>query len=1085
MREDFLSRNMARPIPHSGNWQRLSHGQEALWFLGKLAPHTAAYNIVLPVGVRGSLDAAAFRRALQTVVDRHPSLRTEFREEGGTPWQRPLAAHPRLIEELDAAGWSDADVERAVLERARRPFDLESDATLRTTLIRRSPDHQVLVIVVHHIVCDLWSLITVMDELRQLYERPDAVLPALPMTFADWAREQREILAGPRGEALWAYWSNELAGDLPVLDLPADRSRPALMSFRGGTVTRWIDAELTGELKRLAGRERVTPYMALLAAYQVLLHRYTGQAQFVVGSPASGRQRQEWHGIAGDFVNMVPLRADLSGAPTFRELLARVRAKVIGTIEHQDYPFSLLVDRLHTARDSSRSPIFQTTFVLQKFQRYPELSRMMLPAEDEEPIPFGPLRLEPIALAQQDGQFDVNVEMKEDERGRLAGAWKYAADLFDPDTIGRMASHFETLLRDIVANPSRRISDLRLLTDDERRAVIAQGAGPRIEPPAAATVAELFAQQAAQRGEAPAVRCGDRSMTYRQLDERATKLARALVARGAGRDRIVGVLLPRGLDFITALLAISRAGAAFLPLDVRHPQARTQQIVEASGALFVITPELLASLEAQAPADGPLPAVRGRDLAYVMYTSGSTGAPKGVMVEHRGMVNHVLAKLSDLGMTDRDVLAQNGPPTFDIVVWQCVAPLVVGGRVVVFPDEIAEDPARLMEEVEAAGVTVLQLVPSMLHAVIEESGGRPAPPELRWMVPTGEALPADLSRRWLALHPHIPLLNTYGSTECSDDQCHYALAALDAAYDAAAITSIGTPIRNTTAYVLDRDLEPVPAGVVGELYIGGAGVGRGYLNDPVRTAVAFVPDPFSDVPGSRMYRTRDMARRRVCGKLDFLGRTDDVIKLRGFRIEPGEIEAALCRHHAVRDAAVVARANPNGERMLVAYLVCDDVVESELRAFVAERVPQYMVPSKLIAIESLPLTPNGKVDARALPPPQWQVEAAEALVAPRTAAEETLAAIWREVLGLEAVGVTQDFFAIGGDSIRSVQIVARSKRAGLHIRPSDLFQHSTIAALAAFAELSQPQDELAPAALQVSAEHLELALQQVAFDQES
>jgi acyl-coenzyme A synthetase/AMP-(fatty) acid ligase/aryl carrier-like protein len=462
-----------------------------------------------------------------------------------------------------------------------------------------------------------------------------------------------------------------------------------------------------------------------------------------------------------------------------------------------------------------------------------------------------------------------------------------------------------------------------------------------------------------------------------------------------------------------------------------------------------------------------------------MYTSGSTGKPKGVMVEHRGMVNHVLAKLADLEMGADCVLAQNGPPTFDIVVWQCLAPLVVGGRVVVFPDAIAEDPALLVDEIERRGVTVLQIVPSMLRALLDEAETRkPQLASLRWMVPTGEALPTELCRRWLALYPHIPILNTYGSTECSDDQCHDAIRALDAADDAVAIASIGRPIHNMAAYVLDATLEPVPPGVVGELYIGGIGVGRGYIGDPERTLAAFVPDPFSD---GRLYRTRDLARRRPSGRIDFLGRVDNMIKLRGFRIEPGEIEAALVAHPAVAAAAVIAQPHPSAERVLVGYVVAKSAVTAEeLREHLAARLPQYMVPTTFSFLDALPLTANGKLDARALPVPRWDVSD-EVLIAPRNALEEQIAAIWTEVLGLGRVGVTQDFFEIGGDSIKSIQIVARCRRAGFDVSPRDLFQFPTIAGFAAAAARGAVQDERV-ADIEIASGELELALSQVVFE---
>lgn len=1112
----------------TGNWYPLSRGQEALWFLWRLAPQSWAYNIPLPVVVHGPLDVPALHRALQKLSDRHPCLRTAFQEEGGTPRQRALPQYAVPLEPIDASQWSTAQLNEAVRDTARQPFDLEVSATLRVTLWRRGDESHVLLLVLPHIVSDLWSFIVLMDELKELYPAEKAGrachLPDLRLCYEDYVHWQRQWLTGEAAERLWEYWREELAGELPVLDLPADHARPPLQPFRGGTITRQLDAELTRQLKQQARSEGVTLFMALLAAYQVLLHRYTGQDDILVGTPTAGRPQAELTGLIGDFVNMVPMRADLRGTPSFRQLLKHIRAQVVGAIKYQDYPFSRLVERLQPARDLSRTPIFQTTFVLQKFHRFEELSRVLLPSEDEPAIPFADLLLEPIPLAQQDGQFDVNLEMKEDEAGRLVGAWKYSTALFEADTVARMAGHFETLLRELVAHPERPVADLRLLTDAESRRAVVEAQGRQVALPGAASVGALFDAQSERRPEAIAVSCGEASLTYAALGRRVTGLARCLVERGVGRGDVVAVLMPRGLDFVTALLAVSKAGGAFLPLDPRHPLAHTVRVLDGSGTRLVLTsgelaPEVSTALAnlpgargpqvvtlaqlAWAHASGELPAVQGTDLAYVMYTSGSTGEPKGVMVEHRGMVNHVLGKLSDLGMGADDILAQNGPQSFDIVVWQCLAPLVVGGQVVVFPDEVAEDPAKLVAEVERRSVTVLQLVPSMLRALLEEITAVGAPPlaRLRWMVPTGEALPTELCRRWFEVYPHIPVLNTYGSTECSDDQCHYALRRLGPADAAVAVASIGMPIQNMAAYVLDRHLAPVPVGVVGDLYIGGVGVGRGYCHDPIRSATAFIPDPYSSHPGARMYRTRDLARRRVDGNLDFLGRVDNMIKLRGFRIEPGEIEAALSRHPVIAGAAVLARTDPAGERRLVGYVVLAPQHQSlsdappgaeTLRQFLASSLPQYMVPTHFCFLDRLPLTANGKLDQRRLPEPAWHITPAEQLIAPRTPTEALLADCWAAVLGRERVGVTQDFFAIGGDSILSIQIVARCKRAGLHLRPSDLFQYSTIAALAALADGNAPSagdgsdvestDQLA--SLQVSREHLEIALGQVDFDAE-
>lgn len=1115
----------------STSWFPLSHGQEALWFLWKLSPKNFAYNIPLNVGVRGQLDVTAFERAMRRLARRHPSLRTAFREDVDGPRQRPIDEHQLEISHTDASSWSEARVRQAVTEEARRPFDLATDAVMRCALFHRSDDLHEFLLVIHHITGDLWSLVVMMDELRRLYSEETggagAALPDLALRYEDFVTWQRGLMAGKAGEHLWNYWRETLAGEIPILDPPVDHSRPPIQSFRGGTVVRRLGPETGAAQRALATAEGTTLFVVLLAAYQVLLHRFTGQDSLIIGSPTSGRHRAELADLVGDFVDMVPIRCDLQGGPSFRDVLGQAKRQVVGALKHQDYPFSLLVERLKLPRDLSRSPVFQTTFVLQSFQRYEEFSRVLLPDTDEPSIPFADLQLEPRALAQQDGQFDVNLEMKEDEKGGLVCAWKYATDLFEASTIERLAECFETLLNDIAVDPARPVSELRLQTTERADAALAESRGPAETLPAATSIFALFEEQAAQRGDAIAIRHADEAVTYAELSERVARLATGIAALGVQKDDLVAVLMGRGIEFISVLLAISRAGAAFLPLDPRHPNQRLGQILDDGGVRLVLTDDRFGGEDSDAgypveqgsrdfvhikdlDTDGPVtPAapIDGRDLAYVMYTSGSTGRPKGVMVEHAGMVNHVLAKLEDLEMDAAAALAQNGPISFDIVVWQCLAPLAIGARVEVFSDAIAEDPAALLAEVERTGVTALQIVPSMLQAVLDEAeaeaetqGAPPPLGTLKWMVPTGEALPTLLCRRWLKLYPDIPILNTYGSTECSDDQCHYTLRQVDGADRAVALASIGRPIRNMAAYVLDDGLNPVPVGIVGELYIGGLGVGRGYVNDPERTAPAFIPDPFAREPGARLYRTRDLARRRPDLALDFLGRVDHMIKLRGFRIEPGEIEAALAGHASVSEAAVTARAHPSGERQLVAYVVpAGDPATfpdtEALRRYLTDHLPLYMVPAVYRQCESLPLTANGKLDLKRLPEPDWAASQSETYKPPSTATEETMAAIWADVLGLERIGVDDNFFAVGGDSIRSIQIVARFKRAGLNIRPSDLFLHQNIAALAAFADGAAALDATVDAMpemegsdnplsgnLQPSREHLDRAFAQVSFD---
>ncbi len=965
--------------------------------------------------------------------------------------------------------------------------------------------------VVHHIVSDLTSFAIMLEELRELYrfehdgglddsghDGADPLPPPGETPYEQFVAEQRQLVDSDEGARQLEYWRKVLGSELPILDLPTDRPRPPIQSFGGATVIQTLTPDLSAELKRFAAQSGYTLFMVMVAAYQVLLHHYTGQEEILVGTATSGRHREKFKNLVGYLVNMVPLRGDLRERPTFEQLLGQTCEAVLGAIEHQDYPFATLVDRLQLPRDLSRSPLFQTSFTLrQRFHRFPEFGRMLLPDEDTAPIPFGKLELVPLPMPQQEGQFDLQLEFKEDEDGQLRGAWKYATDIFDASTVERMTGHFETLLAGLLAQPGRPVDEISLLNAAARKRALSEARGPELPLPATASVVELFEACALDRAERVAIRSGSRSILYGELAVEVRSAAAQLARLGVQPNELVALLLPRDIPFITWLLAINRAGAGFLPLNPRHPVPRLQQVLLTAGVRVVVGSPAVGEdiwremsgfadarglscidLSAPRPSLSPVPALssvpdlsalpslsalpplpRGSDLAYAMFTSGSTGAPKGVLVEHSGMLNHVLSKLEDLGMGEGDVLAQTGPQSFDIVVWQCLAPLVQGGVVAIFDDGQAEDPALLVRETRRVGVTVLQLVPSMLHALIEDlstaEGGPPPLPSLRWMVPTGDALPVDLCRRWLAAYPDIPLLNSYGSTECSDDQCHYELRSVRVVDEVQAVASIGTPIRNMTAYVLDPLLSPVPVGVVGDLYVGGIGVGRGYLGDPLRTADSFIPDPFSEREGARLYRTGDRGRRRADGNLEFLGRTDHMIKVRGFRIEPGEIEATLALHPEVEEAVVIAREHPSGERVLVAYVVSSAESKPDtrsLRAFLGQQLPQYMLPTLTVTVPALPLTAHGKIDLAGLPAPEWEELAEREYVPPQTPREEELAKIWAEVLQLERIGRSDDFFSIGGDSIRSIQIVARCKRVGIELSPSDLFLHSTVATLAAHAD---------------------------------
>lgn len=1106
----------------TGGWAPLSYGQEALWFLWTLAPESPAFSMALPLTIRGPLDLNRLQAALKALGERHPCLRTEFRAEGGAVMQRAKPDHVLRAEVIDASGQSPQEIEAAVTDHARAPFDLEADVTLRARLFAVAPEHHVLSLVLHHIVGDLWSLVVLMDELRALYADPATALPPLCLTYEHYLRDERSKGAAGGFDPALGYWTERLSGELPLLDLPRDYPRPAAQTFRGATEFQTIETALVAEVEALARGSEATLFMALLSAYQVLLHRYTGQNRIITGTPFSGRGPAGLADVVGDFINMLPLVGDLDPGQSFLDCLAATRGAVIGAIQHQDCPFSLIVDAVQPARDISRPPIFQTTFVLQKFQRYPELQAALLPGRDEPSVPFADLTLEPMQLAQQDGQFDLNVEVKRDANGALQLAWKYAADLFEPATIRGIAGAYETLLRQMVAAPDRAIGDLALLDGEAAARMIAAGKGPEMTPPAEASVYALFAARAKETPDAPALSQGDVTLSYAQVLDRVEPIARALAARGVRSEIMVAVAMPRGLDLAISLLAVMRAGGAFLPLSPDAPVQRLRQVLEDSEARIVLTskaladqmtdkltdwpgatPPQVASFESLAQEDRahPLPdRVAGSDLAYMMYTSGSTGKPKGVMVEHLGMVNHTLGKLEDLDFTASDVLAQNAPQSFDVVVWQNLAPLACGGAVQIIPDDLAEDPAKLIADCVARGVTVLQVVPSMMRAVLEEAEARPAnPPDLgalRWLVPTGEALPTDLCRRWLALYPRIPILNTYGSTECSDDQCHYRLEALRPADDALPIITVGRPIRNMAAYVLDRNLSPVPSGVVGELYIGGIGVGRGYRGLPERTAKAFLPDPFDPRPGARLYRTGDLARRRADGLIDFLGRIDNMFKLHGVRIDPAEVETVLNTHPAIRGAVVRPYVHPAGDKRLVGHIVAPAATDpGDIRAHLAERLPHVMIPDHFVVLDALPLTPNGKLDLAALPAPDWPEAAAADPVPPRTETEEKIAKVWKTLLKREAIGVTEDFFHTGGDSIRSIQVAARCQEMGLPIQALDIFVARTVQALAEKVDLrmaTRDDKEVLKATAKsvakdmamVSPELMALAAGMVRFDEE-
>ena len=1068
------------PAPRDGKLP-LSFTQERMWFLQQMSPTMSAYNAPGAVLLEGEVDPVAMEEAVRELLRRHEVFRTSYPAVNGEPSQVIAAELPFDLPVLDLRALPAAERRRRSLElvarEARRPFDLSRGPLLRVYLMHLDDREHMLGVVTHHVVYDMWAREVFIRELGQIYAafaagRPSP-LPDLPVQYADFAVWQRTWMQGERLEGQLAYWREKLAGAPPAAELPGDRPRPAVQTFVGARTYLTVPPALAQAVQTLARREGLTVFMVLLAGFKTVLARTLGQDRIVLGMPIANRNRVEVEGLIGFFANTLVLYADLAGNPSFREALGRVRETALGSYTHQDMPFEYLVQELRPPRDMSRTPIFQLMFnYLQNYALQPmEVPGLKLTAQE---------------VHNSGVPFDLDLNMWATTDG-FRGAADYNTDLFDRTTVVRLLGHFETLLASAAAEPDRRLSELSLLPRAERHQVIWEWNDVAVEMSAEVSFQQLFEAQVDRTPSAVAAVCQGVEMTYAELDSRADVVAGGLTRQGVGPGVVVALLVERGLDFLTAVLGVFKAGGAYLPLDPRYPARRHVQVLQQSGAPVLVTtadlvpfveealsmmpaagrPDALLAIEdlLALPATGRPPVcATARDLAYVIYTSGSTGVPKGVMIEHRGMINHLWAKILGLPLVASDRIAQTASQTFDISVWQLLAALVLGGRVEIFPDETAQDPQRLLEGIERGRITILETVPSLLRVLVEEAergAVRPGLASLRWMIPTGEALPPELTASWLRLYPDIPLLNAYGPTECSDDVTH-AVVRTWPEEGAPPRVPIGRPVANLHLHVVDRYLQPLPIGIPGELCVGGTGVGRGYLDEPARTADMFVPDPFAVEPAARMYRTGDLVRQLTDGSFDFLGRIDHQVKVRGFRIELGEIEAVLAEDPRVRQTVVVTREleGAKGDPRLVAYVVQADgpaVSSEDLRALVGERLPDYMVPAAVVFLESLPLTPNGKIDRKALPAPDAVQLAIQAeYVAPRNSTEQALARIWADLLGLERVGVHDDFFHLGGHSLLAARVVSRVREAfRVELPLATFFEESTLGNLAEVISVAQ------------------------------
>jgi amino acid adenylation domain-containing protein len=1042
----------------------LSFAQQRLWFIHQLEPSSSAYNMPVAVRLGGALRVESLEHTLSEIVRRHESLRTRFALRDGSPVQLIDAPEEVRLDLLDLGhlpeGERLAEARRLAEAEAGRVFDLERAPLYRARLLRLSEAEHVLLFTMHHVISDGWSMDVLVQEVTTLYaafvEGRPSPLPELPLQYADFAVWQRRQLSGEAQDANRQYWKERLGGTLPLLELPADSPRPPVQSFRGASRVLSVDADLSARLRALAQREGVTLFMLTLAAFKVLLLRHTGQEDLIVGTPVANRNRVELEGLIGFFVNTLVLRTDLSGRPSFVELLRRVRAVALGAYEHQDMPFEQLVELLQPERSTSRSPLFQVMFSLQNAVR------------GEATLTLPGLTLQPLEAERVTTQFDLSLDVVDTPDGITAVA-EYSTDLFDGSTVERLLGHFRAVLEGVAANPRASVAEVPLLTDAEREQLLLGWNEAGQAQTAVEGLHELFEAQAAATPAAPAVVSGGAQLTYDELNTRANRLAHHLKGLGVGPESRVCLLLERSPEMVVGLLAVLKAGGAYVPLDPRYPKARLAFMLDDARPTLILThgrlreelPEQRARVVcvdadadaiARQPAHNPAVVVAPSNLAYVIYTSGSTGRPKGVCVTRASLVNHQRTVRDAYSLRAGDRVLQFASLSFDVAAEE-IFPTLFCGATLVLRDERVPGVGRQVEE---GGVTVLNLPASAWHEWLAELSRMNArvPESLRLVVTGSEPAARASLATWRSLGDGAArLLNAYGTTETTITATLYEAAESEGAH-AGPTLPIGRPVGGARAYVLDPLMQPVPVGVAGELHLGGACVTRGYLGRPDLTAASFIPDPFGGEPGARLYRTGDLVRYLPDGNIEFLGRRDRQIKLRGFRIETGEIEAALCGHASVRRAVVETRPGADGHERLVAYVEAESgqaVTKNELREHLREGLPDFMVPSAFVFVDEFPLTPGGKLDRRALPAPGSARDEAEALVPPQSEVERAIAAIWRGALGLEEVGVHDNFFDLGGHSLLLVRVHSELRQAfDADITMLDLFKYPTISALAGF-----------------------------------
>ena len=1065
-KKESVSLEKILPQSRESNTFPLSFAQQRLWFFEQLNPGNFTYHILAAVRLTGTLDATSLDRSLNELVKRHEVLRTAFKTINGQPVQAIASNLELQILEIDLRSLPETErsreVERLIAAEAKLAFDLSQAPLLRAKLLHLSDSNWVLLLSTHHIIFDAWSMGIFIQELATFYQAfctgKPSPLPELSVQYADFASWQRQWLQGEVLETQLAYWKKQLGGNLPVLNLPTDRPRSAVQTFRGAVHKFTIPKAIAEEIAQLSQREKATLFMTLLAAFKTLIYRYTGQEDILVGSPIANRNRREIEEVIGLFANTLVFRTNLSSNPTFKELLGRLREVALGAYNHQDLPFEKLVEIIHHERDLSHNPLFQVLFSLRNV-RTPQIK---LPG----------LTLSSLEIERKTARFDLALDLEEGLEG-INATLEYSQDLFDASTARRIAGHFLTLLESIAANPEQRISHLPILTKPEQQQLLFEWNNTQSNFPQDKCIHELFEAQTERTPDAIAVVFENEHLTYRELNEKANNLASYLQKIGVNPEVLVGIYVERSLEMMVGLLGILKAGGAYVPLDPAYPPERLGFMLEDAKISVLLTQKKLletlpknsaslvfldADLEGISSGDEPLVGLQNSsNLAYVIYTSGSTGKPKGVQISHASAVNFLSSMRQQLAIADRDVWLAVTSLSFDIAALELFLPITTGSRVVVASREVASNGEKLLETLTNSGASIMQATPASWKMLL--AAGWQGNNQLKILC-GGEALPRHLANQLLLRGASV--WNLYGPTETTIWSTLYQVDRKDES------VSIGRPIANTQIFILDRYLMPVPVGVFGELHIGGAGLSRGYLNRPELTAEKFIPNPFAEDPthasfilnsssfilSERLYKTGDLARYLPDGNIEFMGRSDNQVKVRGFRIELGEIEAVLSQYPAVREAIALVREDNPGDQRLVAYIVANSALKTQdselindLRSYLKQKLPQYMMPSAFVLLEAMPLTPNGKIDRRSLRAPDTNTAELESnFTEPRTPDEQLIAEIWAEVLGLERVGIHDNFFELGGHSLLATQAISRLREAfQIEVPLRSLFESPTVA----------------------------------------